>query len=506
MILGDYELLEEIGRGGFGIVYKAWMISEVRTVAVKVLHANLVNIPGFVERFKREAKFAMSLLHDNIIHVFDFGQEKGYYYIAMDYMKGGSLSDFISNQDSRDENQIAKIFDQIANGVEFAHSQGIIHRDLKPGNVLFDEHGNACISDLGFAKAHFSELSMSLSVTGGMIGTPNYMAPELWEGREATPKSDQYSLGCILYEMLTGLKLFDGETTPTVMLSHFQAPVFADSISEDFRKVVQKATQKNPDDRYETLDDMRVAIARLVIPNIEYEASHHSFIELGTNDSVTPYTETEWDDYNLPVRPPDDSDYTEAALAAEIALANELEIINERENDDEIAIAATNEKRKRNRLTLWLLAIIGLLSVMLMVIIIFLRRNTSVRLGNEMNATNTVFAIYETEQSITEKTSQTPTNTLTNTVTLSKTATNTPTRTKTEIPTKTPTRTPTKEPTATPWPTNTWAPPTNTWAPPTNTWAPPTNTPAPPTNTLAPPTGTPPPDPIVTREPTPTRP
>jgi serine/threonine-protein kinase len=276
MKLGKYQVFEEIGRGGFGIVYKATLFGSIQPIALKVLHSNLVNNPGFVERFLREARYAMALNHENIVKVFDCGQENGFYFISMEYMENGSLKDWLQKHGPFNRPDAFRIFDQVAAGVEHAHNKGIIHRDLKPGNILFDSKFHAKIADLGFAKAHLSETSLSLSMTGGMIGTPNYMAPELWEGRDAKPTVDQYSLGCILYEMLTADKLFGGDTTPTIMLNHFKPPEISKNLRKDVREVILRSTQKLSVDRFENIAAMRESVARLgdplfQIPKADFE-------------------------------------------------------------------------------------------------------------------------------------------------------------------------------------------------------------------------------------------
>ena len=167
MELGKFEILEELGRGGFGIVYKAHDKALKRLVAIKVLHPNLVNDPTFVARFRQEAQIAAQLDHPNLVPVHDFGEIGGRYYIVMGYMPGGSLKELIKKEGPLSKERALEILRQIGSGLAYAHSTGVIHRDLKPGNILFDAKGQARVSDMGFAKLLRSDSSASMSASGG---------------------------------------------------------------------------------------------------------------------------------------------------------------------------------------------------------------------------------------------------------------------------------------------------------------------------------------------------
>ena len=409
MKLGKYQIIEEVGRGGFGIVYRAMLSDSDNPLALKVLHSNLVNIPGFVERFLREARYAMSLDHENIVKVFECGQEEGFYYISMDFMDNGSLKDRITEQGPIRRSEAFKIFDQVAAGVEHAHNNGIIHRDLKPGNILFDKNNQAKIADLGFAKAHLSEASLSLSMTGGMIGTPNYMAPELWEGREAKPTVDQYSLGCILYEMLTADKLFGGDTTPTIMLNHFKPPVISRSLKKDVREIILKATQKLPADRYKNIAAMRESVANLDKP----------FFQIPQGIFQTTKEENELEEVQTPGKSPQ----TESV-----------------ETKDEIqSDAPESEEKKKKKKAIWLFLAV-LLVFIVGLVFLFTKDNLSSlgrRSTDTPTPTITQSPTFVRSDTATQTRTQTPTRTSTRTPTRTKTPKNTPTppRTKTQTAT-----------------------------------------------------------------------
>jgi len=255
MELGKYEIQEELGQGGFGTVYKALDKTLNRTVAVKVLHPNLVNDPTFLKRFRQEAQLAAQLDHANLVTVHDFGEFEGRFYIVMNYLSGGSLKELIKKESALGKERSLKIFEQLCEGLGYAHKRNIVHRDLKPGNILFDGEGNARISDLGFAKLLQSNTSASFSTSGGMVGTPAYMAPEIWRGKPATSATDVYSLACVLVEMLTGQPLFGGESTPEIMMKHFDPLRLPESLPEEWKLGVEAALEKNQEKRIQTVEE-----------------------------------------------------------------------------------------------------------------------------------------------------------------------------------------------------------------------------------------------------------
>jgi len=169
--LGKYKLHEALGRGGYGTVYRAYDSVLKVERAVKVLHPALVADPEFIERFKREAQLAAQLEHPHIVPVYDLGEDQGRFFLVMKYMPGGSLKDAVALEGRLPFKRALEIAAQIAEALDFAHKKDLVHRDVKPGNILLDDKGNACLSDLGFAKALSGASSASLSATGGMIGT-----------------------------------------------------------------------------------------------------------------------------------------------------------------------------------------------------------------------------------------------------------------------------------------------------------------------------------------------
>lgn len=216
--LGNYTLLKELGRGGYGTVYLARDEALQVKRAVKVLHPALVADPQFIEGFREEARLVAQLKHEHIVQVFYMDQVQGHIYLAMEYLAGGSLKDVLAREGALPYGRVMSIFQQITRALDYAHMQKLVHRDIKPGNILLDDSGKAYLSDFGFAKSLASaDSSTSMSLTGGILGTPAYMSPEAWDGQGWTPAADVYSLACVLVEMLTGRPLFDGGT-PTVLV------------------------------------------------------------------------------------------------------------------------------------------------------------------------------------------------------------------------------------------------------------------------------------------------
>src|SRR3981081_600440 len=200
--VSSYLLLEPIGHGGMAVVYRAQQETLDRTVAVKVLSENLAASPEFMERFRREARTAANLRHPNVITVHDFGEdERGVPYLVLEYIGGPTLADLMDV--GLDDQRIPDLLDQIAAGLDYAHAHGVIHRDIKPGNVLITEDGRAVLADFGLAwlleGAH-------LTLTGGVIGTPEYMSPQQRSSESIDHRSDVYALGVVLSEILVGAR------------------------------------------------------------------------------------------------------------------------------------------------------------------------------------------------------------------------------------------------------------------------------------------------------------
>lgn len=204
--LGQYELLSLLGRGGMATVYRARQASMERDVAIKIIDPRLAESPDFVKRFEREARTIASLSHPHILKVFDFGQFGEHLYLVMELLKGGSLANLIQ-KGPLPLDIVEKVLDQVASALDYAHEQEIIHRDLKPQNVLLDEKGHAFLTDFGIAR--LLNRGTKLTQSGMVMGTPAYMAPEIWDNQPSDARADIYALGIMLFEMLAGRAHFE---------------------------------------------------------------------------------------------------------------------------------------------------------------------------------------------------------------------------------------------------------------------------------------------------------
>ncbi|MBX3086122.1 MAG: protein kinase [Anaerolineae bacterium] len=258
--LGQYEIITKIGVGGMATVYRAHQKSMDRSVAIKVIKQELATTADFVERFQREAKTVAKLSHPHILKVFDYGNQNDLVYIVMELLEGGSLSKLIVMNGALKPDITARILSQIGQALDYAHGQGIVHRDLKPENVLMDKSQNAFLTDFGIAKL-INEAGATLTKTGAVMGTPAYMAPELWAGGIADARSDLYALGIVIYNMITGTLPFFGETPFRIMYMHINEQVPPpSSINPDVTSavdaIIKKTLSKNPEQRFSSAGEL----------------------------------------------------------------------------------------------------------------------------------------------------------------------------------------------------------------------------------------------------------
>lgn len=264
---GHYQIVAPLGEGGMAAVYKAYQPNMERYVAIKVLPRHMSSSEEFVNRFKREAKLLAQLQHPHILPVFDYGEADGYPYIVMPFVQSGTLASLLQSR-RLSLSEIRRIITQIGNALSAAHARGMIHRDIKPSNVLIDGHGNCLLTDFGLARMA-AESSTKITSSGAVMGTPAYMSPEQGAGSEIDHRSDIYSLGIILYEMVTGRVPYTAETPIAIVFKHIQDPLpsarkLNPDMPESVEMVLLKSLAKNPNDRYQTVDDFVQALQKAI--------------------------------------------------------------------------------------------------------------------------------------------------------------------------------------------------------------------------------------------------
>lgn len=257
LIAGRYVLEELVGTGGMSSVYRAHDRLLERNVALKILHDSYLDDESAVERFRREARSVAQLSHPNIVTVIDRGEEDGRLFIVFEYVPGENLKQYVGRQGRLSVREAAEIAVAIGRGLAFAHRQGIVHRDVKPQNVLLDGDGRPKVTDFGIARS--LDVEKDVTLTGTVLGTSDYIAPEQASGRPVVTQTDVYSLGCVLFELLTGDVPFHGESFVAVAMRHIHEP--PPSVLERRPDVplrvagaVQRAMAKEPDDRFGSMD------------------------------------------------------------------------------------------------------------------------------------------------------------------------------------------------------------------------------------------------------------
>jgi serine/threonine protein kinase len=265
-MLGPYRIINQIGRGGMATVYKAYQPSVDRYVAIKVLPSQLAESKEFATRFQQEARIIAKLEHPHILPVFDYGESDGVAYFVMRFLDAGTLKDRMIAGRPLPLNEIDKLFTQLAEALSYAHSHGIVHRDLKPANALIDSQGNVFLTDFGIAKL-LESASPRLTQTDAIMGTPAYISPEQAQGHPVDQRSDIYSLGIILYEMVTGSVPFTAETPLAVLFKHISDPLPPPSLVKPdlppvIERVILKALSKDPRDRFATAAEFVAAWER----------------------------------------------------------------------------------------------------------------------------------------------------------------------------------------------------------------------------------------------------
>lgn len=258
--LSKYIIEDHLGSGTFGDVYKAIDKTLNRVVALKVLKPRLLADEEAFDRFIQEAQVGAGLFHANIATVLDLGEADGYYFLAMRFVDGKALDKVLSEEGPFSWERTCAVIREIGAALDFAHAKGLVHRDIKPQNIITGSEG-AVLTDFGLVRALANS---GMTTTGALLGSPSYMAPEIWEGLDASFASDQYAFACVIYEMLTGQILFDGKTPPVVMAKHFKevdlGQGLPDNLPEHIQTSLKIALSKNPADRFAGISYFKEAL------------------------------------------------------------------------------------------------------------------------------------------------------------------------------------------------------------------------------------------------------
>ena len=465
--LGQYEIIEEIGKGGMATVYRAYQPQADRFVAVKVIHRALAIEAGGMERFEREARLVTRLEHPYLLPVYDVSVDTDPPYIVMRYMEGGTLKDVLRRSKTIPIPEIHHMMKQVGDALDYAHRQGVVHRDIKPTNIMIDEDGNAFLTDFGIARINEDE-GEGLTQTGFTVGTPGYMAPEQGLADDNIDgRADIYSLGIMIFEMATGRTPFSGGTPLAIIMQHIQDPIptasaINEELSSDFDEIIQKALAKKPAERYATARELIHDLGTLLeTSEIRVEPT---MLRLAAREAIT----------NIKQRRAEIKDEIdtimagfEAARTKVVAEDDETPTVLTPPGETQAAPAPPTTESSRTPY------FIGAGVVAILAILALLALGGSG--DNGESATSTALAVADnqtaTQQAfILANPSDTPTDEPTDTPevspTPSDTPTDTPTPTDTRTPTDTPTdtatptatRTPTDTPTRTPTPTDTHTP------------------------------------------------
>lgn len=351
-----YEIVTSVGEGGMANVYLANDIILDRNVALKVLRGDLENNEKFIRRFQREAKSVSDLSHPNIVEVYDVGEEEGQHYIVMEYIDGKTLKQLVQKRGALTVAEVIDIMAQITDGLKSAHAAYIIHRDIKPQNIMIQDNGMIKITDFGIAM---SMNATQLTQTNSVMGSVHYLPPEQASGKTATMKSDIYSAGILMYELLTGSVPFKGDNAVEIALKQMKERIPSirkqnPLIPQSVENIVLKATAKNPKNRYETIEEMHEDVIHALDEDKQNETKYHY-----------PYPESELDESRaVPIK---DAPVTQSASKG-IDLPK-------KDDDEEFKVRRKKDKEKNKASKIVIIIILVTLLIMLGVLLFMNNRN-----------------------------------------------------------------------------------------------------------------------------------
>lgn len=361
-----YEILSKVGAGGMSDVYKAKDHILSRFVAIKVLKQEFSEDSSFVTKFRAEAQSAAGLEHPNIVNIYDVGSENGLYYIVMEYVEGITLKTYIEKKGQLSFKESASIAIQVARGIESAHNKNIIHRDIKPQNIIISTEGKVKVTDFGIAKA-----TSSNTISSDVMGSVHYASPEQARNGFVDGRSDIYSLGIVMFEMVTGRVPFDGETTVAVALQHLQEEIarpskYAPDLPISFEKIILKCTQKTPDRRYQTIEELLADIRRSLAHPDEDFVTIAPLVDNGKTKVISPQELEQIKEGRGVAENLDDTDDEEDDDSDEI----DDSLLNDEDYDDEEDDEEENDGKLLNPKMDKAITIMGIVTAVIIVIVI----------------------------------------------------------------------------------------------------------------------------------------
>lgn len=388
-----YEILEKIGSGGMSDVYKAKCHKLNRYVAIKVLKPEYCEDKTFVAKFRDEAQSAAGLMHANIVNVYDVGEENGIYYIIMELVEGITLKKYIEKKGKLGIREAVSVAVQVAQGIEAAHKHHIVHRDIKPQNIIISKDGKVKVTDFGIARA-----ASSNTINSSVMGSVHYISPEQARGGYSDEKSDIYSFGITLFEMLTGKVPFEGDTTVAIALQHIQDDMvspkeYIPDIPVSVEKIVIKCTQKKTDRRYQNMGDLIADLKRsLVSPDEDFVVISSAVVPDGATQMID---DDDLAEINQKSSTIDDLDDSEEDFDKEFSIDDYDEETEEGEDvDDDGYVKRTATSKKIDTVITILGIAVGV--VILAIAIIVIVKMTSLFKGNTNSTTNPIATIPST--------------------------------------------------------------------------------------------------------------
>ena len=493
--LKHYEIRQKIGVGGMATVYQARDTRSGAIVAVKVMHPHLAENQQYIERFRREAQTAMALDSPHVVRVLEFDHEGGVHFLVMEYVAGVTVQQLIQERGGLPIHQAVDIAAQVASGLTAAHQYGIVHRDIKPQNVMITPDGTVKLMDFGIAR---SSAMGTMTQTGVFMGSPHYVSPEQAEGKRVDIRSDIYSLGIVLYQMLAGIVPFSADTPWAIMRQHLErepVPIhrLRVDVPPEVEAVANRALAKDPAKRYQSPAEIYAALRAIQSPSTDVRQELATIVDMRPQLTPLPVTPTSG-------RPPVSKRRTWTAIAAGalvvvaagvwiLSMSGQKPLLMPTASPLPIMVTRTGGTSEQSSGALL----------------------TPINMSTSTATPQLTLASSPTPQSTASPTPTHTSATRTRTATATGTATPTAMRTATATSAKSPTSTATSKPSPTLTPTRlftstpTPVPPTDTPVPPTDTPLPPTKPPKPPTDTPRPPTDTPKPPTDTPKAPTPTQ-